>query len=70
MNINRHTQEELCFYSDMQNMTGKGVNPVMFHSLVKDKNLRVIRKMIQQKVDLNQPGISGYTPLMIASLSG
>jgi ankyrin repeat protein len=65
-----HNEQEFCFDINTHKMLNGGVNPAVFHQLVKDRNLQIIRSMIKNKADLNQKGVYGYTPLMIASLTG
>ena len=65
-----HNEQEFCFDINTHKMLNGGINPAVFHQLVKDKNLQIIRSMIKNKADLNRQGAYGYTPLMIASLTG
>ena len=65
-----HTEQEFCFDINTHKMLNGGINPAVFHQLVKDKNLKIIRSMIKNKADLDQQGVYGYTPLMVAALTG
>ena len=63
-------EQDFCFDVNTHKMLNGGLNPAVFHQLVKDRNLKIIRSLIKNKSDLNREGAYGYTPLMIASLTG
>ena len=46
------------------------LNPSLLQAALKVKNAQVIQEMIKHKSDLNAFSMNGYTPLMMASVSG
>ena len=70
MSLEINHESELCFDVNTQKLLNGGLSPAVFHQLVKDRNLKIIRLMIKNKADLNAKGSYGYTPLMVAALTG
>lgn len=70
MDLKINKDDALYFDINAHKVLNNSMTPALFHQLVNEKNTRIIRSMIRRKVDLNQPGAYGYTPLMVASLTG
>ena len=49
---------------------GEMLNPALLQAALKVKNAQVVQDMIKHKADLNAFSMHGYTPLMMASMSG
>ena len=71
---NIYIQKSLSEVSMLSVCSGDGLgdmlNPSLLQAALKVKNAQVIQDMIKHKADLNSFSMHGYTPLMMASMSG
>ncbi|MBQ8250581.1 MAG: ankyrin repeat domain-containing protein [Alphaproteobacteria bacterium] len=51
-------------------LMGELFNPALLQAALKVKNMQAIQEMIRHKSDLNAFSMHGYTPLMMAAMSG
>lgn len=56
--------------SNACDVLGEMLNPALLQAALKVKNLQIIQDLIKTKSDLNAFSMHGYTPLMMAAMTG
>ena len=68
--IQKSLSEVTMLSSCSGDVLGEMLNPALLQAALKVKNAQVIQDMIKHKADLNAFSMHGYTPLMMAAMSG